>query len=300
MRLRNKLLFPLFLTALLIAAAPGLAQDAGSPAVGDDPEAPAPVARADLGAVNELVRQGSYPEAETALALLQEEFPDEVRVLLLRGEVLLALRRFDEALPPLRRCAELDPDRERIHFQLATALQVTGDLPGAIEAYGKEIELNDATDVKVMAHLNRSLLLEQERDWAAAARELEAVLLLEPGRVEAYGDIASLYIKAGEIDTAAERLNAGLGAGFRSARHMYSLGAQYLKNKSYDPASQAFRIALKIDPDYADATRNLAVALEQMGQEDEAVEQYRRYLELRPDAEDAAEITEQIRAAEGG
>ena len=81
---------------------------------------------------------------------------------------------------------------------------------------------------------------------------------------------------------------------------MYSLGARYLKEKSYEPASAAFRTALEIDPGYADAARNLAVALDQLGRDQEALQHFRLYLRLRPDAPDSAKIEERIREAEGG
>ena len=59
----------------------------------------------------------------------------KLKQLLMRGEILLALGRAGEALEPLRRSAEIDADRARVHFQLATALSVTGDAPGALEAF---------------------------------------------------------------------------------------------------------------------------------------------------------------------
>ena len=295
----------LFLLLLFASAMPPLAQEADAlPAETPETQAaePAelePVERADLTEVNEMVRGGAYAEAEVSLAALQEEFQDDARILMMRGEVLLALGRADDALPVLRRCVEVDPERPRLSFQLATALQSIGDRPGAIDAFGREIELNDDPLVKVMAHLNRYVLREQEKDWSGAVAELEAVLALEPTRVEVHGEIASLYLKAGQLDDAAAQLKAGADAGFRSAKHMYSLGARYLKEKGYAAAAEAFGTALEIDPAFADAERNLAVALDQLGRGDEAVLHFRRYLELRPDAPDSQQISEWIREAGG-
>jgi len=293
------------LLILFAAAMPLLAQEVDVP-VEEAPamEAPAPteddpVDRADLTEVNELVLEGAYAEAEAMLAAIQEEFPDDPRVLMMRGEVLLALGRMDDALPELRRCVEIDPERPRLNFQLATALQAVGDHPGAVEAFGREIELNDDPQIKVMAHLNRYVLREQEKDWSGAVDELEAVLALDPTRLEVYGEIASIHLKAGRLDDASARLKAGMEAGFRSARHMYSLGARYLKEKAYAPAAEAFGTALEIDPSFADAERSLAVALDQLGRGDEAVQHFRRYLELRPDAPDSQQIAEWIREAGG-
>ena len=262
------------------------------PTVQDEP------AGVDLSQANELVRSGAYAEAERALAALQTEHPDEPRLLLMRGEVLLALGKQEQALPLLRRTVELDPERPRAHFQLATALQGSGDREGALEAYAEEINLNDDVQVQAMARLNRSLLLEQQQDWSGSAAELHAALELAPGRLEAYGDVASLYLRAGELDAAADSLEQGLARGFRSAKHQYILGARYYEKQAYEEAIKFLLQALEIDPGLAEAERSLAGALDQVGREAEALEHLRRYLELEPEAPDARRVRDRIREIE--
>jgi len=252
----------------------------------------------DLSQVNELVRAGSYPEAETALSELRASYPDDGRLLLLHGEVLLALGRPEQALPTLRRAAELDPERTRVHFQLATALQATGEVEAALEEYAREIAINEDVQVHVFARLNRSLLLGQLEQWAAAAGELEAVVALDPGRLQAYGDMASLYIRAGKLEEAERSLERGLDAGYRSARHLYALGARFYKDESYDSAVEILEQALEVDANLPEAHQTLANALDQLGREEEALPHLRRYLELRPDAPDAQTVSDWVRTIE--
>jgi tetratricopeptide (TPR) repeat protein len=260
----------------------------------EEPESP----RADLTEAIERIRDGDFAAAEEGLAPLQEQFPDDPRLLFMRGEVLLALSRPADALPLLERVAELDGARPRVHFQLATARQLNGDRSGALTAFAKEIETNDDVQVRVMARLNRALLLEQGQDWSGAAAELEAVLELDPERLEVYGDMASFQLRAGELDKAASSLERGFANGFRSARHHHILGARYYENKAFDAAIRAFRQAIEIDPQLAEAERSLASALDQVGQEQEALTHLRRYIELEPDAPDAQRVSERIQAIE--
>ena len=258
----------------------------------------AQVVRVDLSEANELVQAGRFSEAEQLLLSLIEQSPDDLRIVLMRGEVLLALNRHADALPLLERVAELDGNRPRVHFQLGAALQATGDRQGALDAFARELELNPDPRVQVMALLNRSMLLEQQKDWIGSAAELEAVLELEPDRVEAHGDVASLYLRAGELDSAASRLAQGLECGFQSANHHYVLGARYYENKAYEAAVQALLQALEIDPGLAEAERSLAGALDQVGRGAEALEHLRRYLELEPEAPDAQRVRDRIREIE--
>lgn len=296
------------LLALILAGIAPLAvahDTASPPSAGDEavvleqqPAQEEPPPAADLSLATEKIRTGAYAEAETILAALQPQFPEDPALLLMHGEVLLAVGRADEASDALRRCVELDPERPRAHFQLATALASSGQSDPALEEFAREIEINPDLDVKILAHLNRSMLLQQAKRWRDAATELEAVIQLDPSRKEAYGDLATLYIQAGDTEAGVDALQRGKSAGFSSATHYYSLGARLYNSKMYEDAVTMLGEALAVDPAMAEAERSLAAALGHLGREDEAVEHLRRYLDLRPDAPDADVVSERIRAAE--
>jgi tetratricopeptide (TPR) repeat protein len=224
-----------------------LAASCAAGALAQEP-APSPATRADLGPANDLVRSGAYAEAEKVLRELQQSHPDDPRILLMRGELLIALDKPAEAIALLRRCIEIDPGRPRAHFQLATALQATGDPEGALAAYAQELPLTEDPRVQVMAHLNRAVILQGKGDRTAAADELRVVLELDPERREVYGDLANLLLEAGRLDEAAAILDQGLGAGFRSAPHFNTLGSRYYGAGSPEKALLAFERALEIDP----------------------------------------------------
>ena len=266
----------------------------------DADEADATPPRADLGQANELVREQKYAEAEALLADLQQEFADDPALLLMRGELLLALGRADEALKPLERAAEIDPARPRAHFQLATALSAAGDAEGALAAFGREIEHNDDAQVAALARLNRAMLFQQQRNWIDAAQELESLLEAQPERSEAYGDLTTLYLQADRVDDAAATLERGKEAGFLSSQHYYSLGARLYKDGRYEGAVRALEAALEIEPRLARAERSLGAALQKLERPQEAIEHLERYLELSPGAADAENIAKQIETAKQG
>ncbi len=262
--------------------------------------------RADLAEANAAIRAKDYARAESILAELARSFPEDPRLLLLRGEVLLALSRPDEALPWLERAAAIDPTGKRAHFQLAQALQARGDRAGALAAYAKEIELNDDLEVRNMARLNLVVLLQQGGDWAQAAAELERLLGGDPAGLAAYGDparlygdLASLYLEAAQFDKASGALERGLEHGFRSAEHFYGLGARLSGRGDLAGAIAALERALEIDPGLAEAERSLGAALDEAGREQEAARHLRRYLELKPAAPDAVKVRDRLREIEG-
>jgi len=251
----------------------------------------------DLSEAYGLVKAQDFKAAEGILAGLQEEWPDDERLLALRGELLVALGKTAEAVPILSKVAEMAPERPRVHFQLGTALASGGDRVGAIAAFGKELEYSKESQVRLLAHLNRSMLLQQERQLPEAAAELRSVLELDPERLEVWGDLTTLYLEAGEIDQAAAAFKDGFEAGHRSSRHGYSVGARLFKAERFAEAVGLFRLVLEAEPTHARAVRSLAASLEKTGEKEGALDQWARYLELAPGAQDADQVAQKLRAA---
>ncbi len=54
---------------------------------------------------------------------------------------------------------------------------------------------------------------------------------------------------------------------------------------------------LVIEPTHARAERSLAATLEKLGEEEEALEHWARYLELAPQAADADEVAQKLKSS---
>ncbi len=211
--------------------------------------------------------------------------------------MLVALGRIEEAIPLLKKVAEKEPERPRVHFQLGTALASTGDRTGALDAFGKELEHSKEPQVRLLAHMNRSMLYQQQRQWKEAAGELEQGLELDPSQLQAWGDLVTLYLDAEDLDGAINALAKGTTAGHRSSRHYYSVGARLFKAERFEDARDAFSETLIIEPTHARAVRSLAATMEELGQEEPALELWARYLELAPGADDADQVSQKLAAA---
>lgn len=79
------------------------------------------------------------------------------------------------------------------------------------------------------------------------------------------------------------------------ALYQYNLGVVYAQAKRYDEAIDAYRKAIEIDPKNAEAHYNLGLLYERVKSlSDRATWHYRRYLELKPQAEDRDEVQQWI------
>jgi tetratricopeptide (TPR) repeat protein len=272
-----------------------LAQTTVDPLTGETTAAPEPAPveaprSADLTEANALVREQDYAGAESLLASLQAEYPGDFRVLFMRGEVLLALQKPAEALPILAEAAEIDGSKPRLQFQLGTAHQMSGETDEALSAFEREIENNEDPAIKVMSHLNRMVIFRERRKWPDAAKEMTAVLELQPTRSDDYGELATLFLRAGNTEKAAKALENGADHGFSSAQHHYDVAARYLESEQLDASIRQFRKAVALRPDMARAERDLGRALNRAGRLEEALSHLERYLELKPDARDRARV----------
>jgi serine/threonine protein kinase len=83
-----------------------------------------------------------------------------------------------------------------------------------------------------------------------------------------------------------------IGQTFGTAREAFQFGDRALKEGRHDAAVIALTRAIELEPSMAEAHRRLADAYLSKGAIQEAKDQYRRYLDLAPDAPDAENIRE--------
>ncbi len=253
-----------------------------------------PTSPADLGPARELARLQKYEEAELLLSELENVHPDDPSLLLLRGEVLLAINNPKKAADVLAHAAEVAPQKLRVHFGLGAALAALDDRAGAVAAFGTEIELNPDPEIRAKARANRSVLYERDQRWSDSAAEMEAILAETPDRPEVFGDLAQIYLKAERPDDALRAVERGAERGLLAAPLFVNVGAHYFNKKAFDLAATAFRRALEAEPDLAQAELDLARALDRLERKDEANSHLRRYLDLRPNAPEASEIRKRL------
>jgi tetratricopeptide (TPR) repeat protein len=296
-RVNETLLWTIAAAALAVSGS-ALAQEpeappdpTAEPAAAPDPEQEERAEK--IAEANDRIRGGDFGGAAEILADLIDDRTDDVSLLTQYGEVLLASGDAKGAVPILERAVRADPERLRLHFQIATAHTTLGEIDQALAAYAREIELNEDVEVRYLAHLNRSILYERQKSWAEAAAALEQALELK-SEPDAYAQLTALYLRAGDLPGAIAALERGAEVGFRSARLYFNVGARLYNDHKYAEAERAFRSAVEIDPEMAEAERSLGATLSQLGRAEEAREHLARYLELRPDAPDADEVREHL------
>jgi tetratricopeptide (TPR) repeat protein len=80
------------------------------------------------------------------------------------------------------------------------------------------------------------------------------------------------------------------------AKTLYHEGNDYFEAKSYKEAAEAYKKAISLEDHFAPLYYNLAMAQVELGQKVEAIANLKRYLELRPNADNAPEVKKLIKS----
>ncbi|HET7825320.1 MAG TPA: tetratricopeptide repeat protein, partial [Anaeromyxobacter sp.] len=207
------------------------------------------------------------------------------------GRALLAKNEASGALTQLRKAVDLERGNRENQLYLGIALERSGALPEAIEAY-------------------------------------RAATALDPKYVDAWERIGGLYAANGRCEEAMPAYQRAIAAAPRLSRLRLALGDCTAKLGKNEDAARIFRDVLKSDPAAVQAVYRLARAVhesegaraalplyeraareeaknpmphyylgylyKERNQKARAVQEFKRYLELRPEAEEKKDIEAEI------
>jgi tetratricopeptide (TPR) repeat protein len=222
--------------------------------------------------------------------------PDYAPVWLRLGDALSRQGRTAEAREAYERSIALDAEQDRARRGLGQALLASGEIQAAVEVLEETAQRHpdDGPTAAVLAQAY-GRLGDDERAAEAArrARELEDVLVY---RDSVRGRALSLGVSSYVCEERADRLV--IDGNFREAvRNLlivvevrpddpqahYKLGFAANRAGRLQLAGTHLTRAVALDPEFADAHRELARVMTSTRRFEDAVRGYRRYQELRPD-----------------
>ena len=165
--------------------------------------------------------------------------------------------------------------------------------PKARTAAVQALEIDDSL---AEAHTSLGLVKEHfEWDWAGAEKEFKRAIQLNPNLATAhlwYGDLLS---NTGKLEEGLRETKRAKELDPLSLIINTNLGWQYFVNKDNEAAVEQLHRTLELDPKFSPARRLLEQAYAEMGKPDEAVAERERLLSLSGGPELAATIEEDYR-----
>ena len=139
---------------------------------------------------------------------------------------------------------------------------------------------------------------QSKKDDAIATYEKAMTII--PTRPEPYIELSTLYTKAGQADKAAEVLTRAKSVGADDPRAMLNVGIAYFNSKDFAHAETIFKGVTEntkaTNPDLATAFGLLGKLQMRTGKNAEAIESFKKCLELDPAGRLAPETAEALKA----
>ena len=183
------------------------------------------------------------------------------------GDALMELAQEEEAAVAYRKLVELEPDFCWSYDRLGKALIAEKKWGEAEAAYRNAIELNPD-----FCWLYNSLgeVLESQEKWQEAAMAFGRAVELEPETVWLYKKLGDALRNQGELERAIVIYEQGINLDPKSCWCYEGLGLSLIAKQQWEPAINNLVQALQIKPDLFGVYYNIAYALEQNGEVDEA------------------------------
>jgi tetratricopeptide (TPR) repeat protein len=191
---------------------------------------------------------------------------DEPSTRLAAGTDLFNEGKYAEAAAELKRAGELEPTWFRAQFRLGMAYEAAGNYKDAAAAYAKAVALKpdpifDGTDeILTYAKYNLANALALSGQHAAAVEAYHRLIGDLPVPLsKPYYNLGLSHVALNQQAQAVEAFKKAIEINRDYAEAHYNLGLLYSRDEQYAPAADEFLLALKSKPDYAEARYNLGL-----------------------------------------
>lgn len=232
----------------------------------------------DISALVTLVNQERLGEAEHSARTLLKAYPGAG--MLWKILSVAQLRQGKDALPALRKTAELMPLDAEAHRNLGAALHDQGQWALALENFRRALELapNDADCLVEAADALRALGRARE-----AVPLYQQALQLNPAHAEAQNNLGNAFLQLAQLADAAACYQQALRLRPAEVSILCNLGHVLRELGQRREAVPLYSQALKLDPRRYDIHWNLGSVLFELRRFREAAACFTRAIELKPD-----------------
>jgi tetratricopeptide (TPR) repeat protein len=213
---------------------------------------------------------------ERAIAL-KPDYPEAYNA---RGNILLKLMRYDDAVASLDKAIELKPYYPQAYNSRGNALQALRRFEEAVESYENAIALK--ADYAA-AYSNRGNALQSLERFDAAIESYGKAITLKPDYGEAYNNRGIALKRLERFDEALQNFETAITllpdrAGLHNNR-----GNTLQELKRFEDAIESYNRAIALSADYLEVSSNRGLALNEVKRFNEAMESSDRALALQQD-----------------
>jgi tetratricopeptide (TPR) repeat protein len=227
----------------------------------------------EITAFSALIDRGQWNDAELLARAMLATRPDIGMLWKILSVALV--RQNKEALPALRRSAELLPSDPEAHVNLAATLRTLGQWQEALAALRHALKLSP-NDVE--ANIRAADILNGHGDPQTAVGHYQRALRHNPGLAQAHNNLGNAFTALARHADAALAYREALKLAPKDARIHCNLSDAQRNLGRLPEAVASARRAVALDPHLADAHNQLGLSLAAQGEFEQASTSYRTAL----------------------
>jgi tetratricopeptide (TPR) repeat protein len=212
------------------------------------------------------VRQGQYAVGEKWLTEALQVQPDYDDALLELANLKMHEKKFAEALPLLRKCAQLEPDPAPVYYRLGETERSLHQMDAAerdfkiFQTLSKNPKLLPNPAQHFFDYVGERAALPAQQQQQLDLEQLKQEVKLHSEQPENYYMLAEAYLKAGRVEEAQQALAQLDQLSQGDFRTTVGVGVLLARYSLYRNAITYFQKALQANPDSDDAWYDLADA----------------------------------------
>ena len=210
--------------------------------------------------------QPNLPSAHNNLAVVLQE----------QGKYELSLTHVKQAIAQ-------QPNYVEAHYNLGNILRSMGKLEEAVGAYQQAIALKQNY---VEAYYNLGNTLGELENWSEAIAQYQKAIALRPNYAKAHNKLGTVLRKQGNLERALISYQKAIAIKPNYSDAYYNLGITFGQQEKFDTAIKYYQQAIALNPD-PEIYNNLAVTFQKQRKITEAIANYQRAIELRSDYAEA-------------
>jgi len=208
------------------------------------------------------------------------------------GLVAVAMEEWDDAAQHLEASLKLKANSARAHFELATIRARQQQLDEAAKHYQEAIRLRPSF---MPTRIQLASVLVQLGENDQAIEQLDAALAQDPKSVDALVGLGVAHT-AGNPAEAIQHFERAIQLDPNRADVHYALANLLFARQDFQRAADSYGATVRLRPSDARARNNLGIALINLGNVDAAIQQFEQAVQLQPDYAEATKNLERARA----
>ena len=181
------------------------------------------------------------------------------------------LGEYDLALQAYSKVLELKPDDAFVYISVGSIYETQGKYKEALAAYNKAIQIFPEYKYN---YLNIANVQYKMQDYKTAVESYGKFLEIYPQHREARENIASAYLVLDMPEKAVKEYTTLYNKNNSSFRDYANYGIALVKTGDYSKGSEILEKAVELDPENTSCHISLALAYQELGNNDLALEQY--------------------------